>query len=103
MNVIDPHLGLGEYTCTDHGITSCCDVLDQLRAKCSVVDGVVDCLYHVIPDVETNLTVVDGNIHVDCKRELDFEPFFMLYFFLAILVLNACLGSEETYRGHRDW
>ena len=101
MNVIDPHLGLGEYTCTDHGITSCCDVLDQLRAKCSVVDGVVDCLYHVIPDVETNLTVVNGNIHVDCKREFDFTPFFMLWLFLGVLVVNACIGPDDTYdRGY---
>ena len=88
MQVVDPHLGLGEYVCQD-GPWSCCDQVDELLAKCSVVDGHVDCLYREIRNVEVNMTVVQGNIHVHCIRYADPE----LIFIVALLLWVTCCKS----------
>lgn len=89
MQVVDPHIGLGEYVCRDDGrhVWSCCEQVHELFAKCSVVDGYVDCLYRDIRNVNVNMTVVGGNIHVQCSRTADLE---LLMLVVSLLVTMAC-------------
>jgi hypothetical protein len=89
--MLDPSRGVGTYECVENA--TCCDHLDELRAKCSVIDGVAECIYRELEDFVVTLTVEGNQILVDCYYVSPFVDICLL--FLMWIVCIACLTDPS--------
>ena len=90
--MLDPSRGVGTYVCTDYGVhQTCCPHVDQLRAKCSIIDGVADCIFVELQDFIVNMTVVHDQIHVGCTPHHDVTVLGQLVMGLLCMLLWSCL------------
>lgn len=93
--MLDPSRGVGTYVCTDYGMhQACCPHVHQLRAKCSVIDGVADCIFVELQDFIVNMTVVGDQIHVGCTPQHDVSVLGQLVMVLMGTILWCCVMSS---------
>lgn len=85
--MLDPSRGVGTYVCVENAV--CCDHLDELRAKCSVIDGVAECVYHELEDFVVNLTVEGSQILVDCHYVVSFVDLCLVL--VTLIAFFKCL------------
>jgi len=89
--MLDPSRGVGTYVCAENA--TCCDYLDFLRAKCTIVDGVPECLYHRLEGFVVNMTVQGNQVLVDCEEQLELT---LLGLFLVMWVVSAGVVLLES-------
>ena len=96
--MLDPSRGLGTFECESTGtFKNCCDRLDDMRIKCSVVDNVPDCVHVQLEDFYVNVTAVGNIVYVHCHPLVDVHPyleFLMTLVFMAI----SCWFQEKLRR-----
>ena len=91
--MLDPSRGVGTYVCVENA--TCCAHMDELRAKCSVIDGVAECVYHELEGFVVHLAVEGNQVLVDCHDVASFEDFCLL-FFLMVAFFTCLMDPSDV-------